>query len=74
MNVSEWFYHYKLSRPYTVVVINEYHGSAVPAGVKGRRKYKEENIDDISQSKTNAFEIMNVYFHIYYKLAVARLR
>ena len=55
----ERFYHYKLSQPCTVVVINEYHVSTIAAGVKGTCKCKEnECFDEMNQSKTDAFGII----------------
>ena len=55
----ERFYHYKLSRPCTVAVINEYHVSTIAADVEGTCKCKEnECFDEMNQSKTDAFEII----------------
>ena len=65
IDVSEQFYHYKLSRTFTVVVIYKYHVSAIPAGVEGRCRCEEkEHFDEINQSKTDAFEIIANYIKI----------
>ena len=61
----ERFYHYKLSQPCTVVVINEYHVSTIAAGVAGRCKCKDnECADEMNQSKTYAFEIIATYIKV----------
>ena len=66
---SERFYHYKLSRPCTVVVINEDHVSVIAAGVAGRFKCKEiERFDGKNQSKTDAFEIIATYIKVVRKI------
>ena len=55
----EQFYHHKVSRSCTVVVINEHHVSAIAAGVEGTYKCKEnECFDEMNQSKSDAFEVI----------------
>lgn len=59
------FHDYKLNRLCTVDAINEYHVSAIPAGLKGTcRCKKKELFDDINQSKTDVFEIIATYQNI----------
>ena len=63
--VQEQIYHYKLSRPCTVVVINDYHVSAIPAGVEGRYRCKDKkHFDEINQSETDVFEIIATYIKV----------